>query len=117
MKNIRRHKIALLIFLTINLFLFTSCSGSRQTYLPIEASLIDKGTTKAEVSKMLGPPSAVVKQENGTEEWYYFDDKTWFWQRTPFIGQYLGDRRVESLQIIIRKDHVVSATYYVQKLS
>jgi outer membrane protein assembly factor BamE (lipoprotein component of BamABCDE complex) len=108
---------AISILLLVMPLLLSACSGSKQTYLPIEASLVDKGTTKAEVTKMLGPPSAVVEQPDGTEEWYYFDDKTWFWQHTPLIGKYLGDKRVESLQIILKRDRVVSATYYVQKLS
>ena len=114
--NLVNYRLLAFISLLVAVIFCASCA-SRQTYLPIEASLVDTGTDRTEVAKMLGPPNAVVTQPDNTEEWYYFQDKTWFWQRIPFVGRYLGDRNVESLQIIIKDDRVVKATYYVQQLS
>lgn len=114
---LRKHNITLLPLLLAVLIILSSCSGYKHTYLPIDASVVKKGDTMAEVREFLGPPSAILKKSEDTQEWYYFDDKTWFWQRTPLLGKYLGDRKVESLLLILKDEKVVSVTFYVNKLS
>ena len=101
------------VTLSLCIMVLASCAP-RQTYLPIEASLIKKGASAEEVQQFLGPPEAVVNRDDGGEEWYYFDDKSHFWQKIPFIGKYLGKQRVESIQVILKRNRVVSATYYVE---
>jgi outer membrane protein assembly factor BamE (lipoprotein component of BamABCDE complex) len=106
-------KVPVVVVLSLCIIALASCAP-RQTYLPIEASLIKKGASADEVQQFLGPPEAVVSRDDGGEEWYYFDDKSHFWQKIPFLGKYLGKQRVESIQVILKRNRVVSATYYVE---
>ena len=71
---------------------------------------------KGDIEKLLGYPDAVTTSEVGNEEWYYYNDNTHFWQKTPFLGKYLGSREVETLRITLRDGKVLKWVFYVEQL-
>ncbi len=77
--------------------------------------MIKPGQTGQEVTELLGPPQAIRKAGNNTEEWYYYVRHRHFWQHLPFLGGRLGKSEVEGLQIILKDGKVKKAVYYVEK--
>jgi len=114
--QIRQNNL-LSLFLIGSLILFlTSCAGAPRKYLAVDASLVKQGQSRAEIFELLGGPEAARINQAGQEEWYYYDVHRRFWQRIPFLGDHLGEKKVESLQIILESGKVVKAVYYVQEL-
>ncbi len=106
----------LLFFLIGTLPLQLASCSSPQKYLTVDASILQKDMEKEEIEKLLGYPDAVTTSEVGNEEWYYYNDNTHFWQKTPFLGRYLGSREVETLRITLRDGRVLKWVYYVEQL-
>jgi len=103
----------ILLFI-IGLFALNLCScASKEPHLAIDASVVSKGQTKLEVKKLLGEPDYITENEQGEEEWYYYNDITPFWRRIWVIGRVFGKRKVEAIQVVFYHDHVSKVTYYV----
>ena len=110
--------LKLILFLLIGTLALelASCS-SPQKYITVDASVLQKGMKKHEVKKLVGYPAAVTINKDGDEDWYYYNDNAHFWQKTPFLGKYLGTHEVETLMITFRNGKVLKWIYYVEKLS
>lgn len=107
--------LSLFLIGTLALFL-TSCAGTPRKYLAVDASLVKQGQSRAEIFELLGGPEAARINQAGQEEWYYYYVHRHFWQRIPFLGNHLGEKKMESLQIIMESEKVVKTVYYVQQL-
>ncbi len=105
-------KLVLLILIGTLCFQLSSCS-TPQKYFPVDASLIKKDMSRDEVKKLVGIPDAVTVNQEGDEEWFYYNDITHFWDKLPFIG---GGREIETLMITFHDSKVKKWIYYVNKL-
>lgn len=107
--------LKLYCFVIIGLFIasLTSCSGPPRTHLVADASILKMGQNQADVLKLFGPPHASQTNSQGQEEWYYYEVNKHFWQRIPILGKYLGNERIEALQIIFESGKVIKVRYYV----
>ncbi len=105
----------LCLFCIIGIFCLqlSSCTGSPRRYLTLDASLIKKGDTMAQVLDIMGPPDARQIDQTGQEEWYYYVVHRHFYQKLPLLGRFLGNVRVEALQVVFVSNRVIKVLYYV----
>ncbi len=103
-----------LLFVVIGIFplCITSCA-SKQYHLAVDASIISKGQTKAQVMDLVGKPDYITKTEKSEEQWYYYNDITPFYKKIPLIGGLFGKRELEVIQVTFYMDRVSKVVYYV----
>ena len=106
----------ILFLLSLTCMIQLSSCAFPQRYLTVDASILKKQMDKREVQKLLDYPDAVTTNENGDEEWFYYNEHSHFWQSIPLIGKYLGQPEVETLMITFRDGKVIKWVYYVEKL-
>lgn len=114
--KIRQNNLPSLFLIGTLILFLTSCAGTPKKYLAVDASLVKKGQSKAEISEFFGPAHTARINQAGQEEWYYYDVHRHFWQHIPFLGRHLGREKVECLQIVLESGQVVKAVYYVRDL-
>jgi len=105
--------LSLLLLIGLFAALLTSCGGSPRRYLAADASLVNPGQTPEEILALFGHPDATRTNRSGQEEWYYYQVRSHFWQRIPFLHRWLGREEVEALQIVFDSQRVIKALYYV----
>ena len=115
MKTISQTRTVLLLLSLIFMIHLSSCA-SPQKYLTVDASILKKQMDRKEVQKLLDYPDAITTNEDGDEEWFYYNEHSHFWQAIPLIGKHLGQREVETLMITFRDGKVLKWVYYVEKL-
>jgi outer membrane protein assembly factor BamE (lipoprotein component of BamABCDE complex) len=81
--------------------------------LVADASILKTGQSQADVLKLFGTPHASQTNAQGQEEWYYYEANKHFWQRIPLLGKYMGNERIEALQIIFESGKIIKVRYYV----
>lgn len=88
--------------------LVSGCYNKPVRHLASDVSLLKIGqSTQEDVLVYLGDPDDIEDLDNGEQKWIYRDEKADFFEKTPFVGEYIGtpeERRVE----ITLKNGVVS---------
>ncbi len=111
MKTLQKY-IVLLVFIGIFPLGLTSCAN-KQYHLAVDASIISKGQTKAQVMDLVGKPDYITKTYKGTEQWYYYNDITPFHRKIPILGRLFGKREMEVIQVTFYMNRVSKVIYYV----
>ncbi|MFZ5994015.1 MAG: hypothetical protein ACOYU4_03370 [Thermodesulfobacteriota bacterium] len=110
----RRHFGFYLSFMIV-LFLLLACSGPSVKYYASDACLVKKGeTTKKDIMALFGRPSSVENRPDGSECWYYNNEKKDLMGKIPYLGEKLSKKEIETIKIEFAGE-VVSNCYYTVK--
>lgn len=104
---------ALFHLIGLTILILSSCSGPPKRYLATSASLINPGHAKEDVTQLMGPPDASRVNQEGEEEWYYYNKHRSFTDNIPVVRSIAGSGKVEALQVVISGDKVKKVQYYV----
>ena len=66
----------------------------------------------SEVRAILGVPDARRKIDKNKEAWYYYHPRKYFYQYIPILGEHIGKKRVEVLEVRFSLDEVEKVTFY-----
>jgi len=103
----------LLIFLLLSVVLtVTACSNKQVRYLASDVCLVEHDkTTKQEVLSYLGQPDEQYVKPTGEEVWVYYDAKKSMLSNTPYIGDRVGDEKVEMVTVTFTGNIVRTSVY------
>lgn len=107
----RKH-VQLIIAIGI-LFVLAGCFRPKPVqHLAADACLITpKLSSRQDVLTYLGEPTETLKQEDGSEEWIYYQANKSILRKTPYIGDKLGSEEYDVLHITFNGDIVATCIY------
>jgi hypothetical protein len=90
----------------------TGCAKKHIRHLASDVCLITpEVSTKAQVLTYLGPPDEQYEMKDGSETWIYYEVRRSILNKTPYIGDKLGDKKYETIKVTIAGDVVRSCVY------
>ena len=102
------------LIITIGLlFILAGCFHPKPVqHLAADACLITpKLSSRQDVLNYLGEPTETQKQEDGNEEWIYYQANKSMLRKTPYIGDKLGSEEYDVLHITFNGDIVATCIY------
>ena len=90
----------------------SGCAGQEIRHLASDACLIVPGQMdRQQVLALMGPPDQRVELAEGGEQWRYFQSQKSLLRRTPYVGEKLGDEKVDVLTITFQAAKVGQCVY------
>jgi hypothetical protein len=108
------HRKHLQLIIVIGLlFMLAGCFRPKPVqHLAADACLITpKLSTRQDVLNYLGEPAESYKNEDGSEEWLYYQANKSLLRKTPYIGDKMGSEVYDVLHITFNGDIVEACIY------
>jgi len=102
------------IFLTVMVALVTlaGCYTTPVRHLSADVALLKAGqSTEEDVLVFLGDPDEQKELAGGVEKWLYHDKKITFFQKTPWVGKYLGAPEYQNVVVTITNKIVSNVSF------
>ena len=90
----------------------TGCAKKNIRHLSSDVCLITpEVSTKEQVLTYLGPPDEQYEMEDGSETWFYYEEKKSLLTDTPYIGNKIGDKNYETIKVTFTGEVVRTCVY------
>jgi len=88
------------------------CYTQPVRHLAADVALLQEGkSTTEDVLIFLGEPDEQRQGENGSETWIYKEEKRSFFEKTPYVGQYIGSPDYRVVVVEFKNGVVVRSEY------
>ena len=100
------------VLLALTVCLLSGCYINPVRHLAADIALVQVGqSTREDVLIFLGDPDEQQVLENGTEKWLYTQAKKSGFEKTPFLGKYLGSPEVNRAVITFANGIVTDSLF------
>lgn len=88
------------------------CAKKNVRHLASDVCLITpEVSTKEQVLTYLGPPDEQYEMTDGSEIWFYYEVKKSILNKTPYIGDQVGDKKYDTIKVTFAGDVVQTCVY------
>ncbi len=92
--------------------LVSGCYNKPVRHLASDVSLLKIGeSTQEDVLVYLGDPDELEDLGNGTQKWVYRDEKASFFEKTPWVGKYVGSPEDRQVEVTLKNGIVVERSF------
>ena len=101
------------VVLCVALFIgMTGCAKKNVRHLASDVCLITPEiSTKEQVFTYLGQPDEQYEMMDGSETWFYYEVKKDLLNKTPYIGDRIGDKKYETVKVTFAGEIVRTCVY------
>ena len=88
------------------------CAKKNVRHLASDVCLVTpEVSSKEQVLTYLGQPDEQYEMVDGSETWFYYEVKKDMLNKTPYIGDRLGDKKYETVKVTFAGDIVQTCIY------
>ena len=92
--------------------LMAGCAKKNVRHLASDVCLVTpEVSSKEQVLTYLGQPDEQYEMVDGSETWFYYEVKKDMLNKTPYIGDRLGDKKYETVKVTFAGDIVQTCIY------